>query len=238
MGTAERLMPEPYLSAPRSSSGTEAMSPVLDPIAWRFADWTRSSRLRALDVGCGDGLAAAAAVNRGAHVLAVDPNDDALRHLLSRVPAEQQVRLQLQVARLPHLDFESPQFCALHAGRVLHLLEPTSLQLTLQKFHRWVYPDGRLFISAFSPEGRAWEPARPDYEARAARGDAWPGFIRDLRRHFPHWSDAAAPIHLLDERTLTRELELHGFTIEEVRQYPLPWDSELTCCGVVARRAP
>jgi polyketide synthase PksJ len=230
----------PYLNAVRDSSGTDAMSPALDPIAWRFAEYAehaQRARLSVLDIGCGDGIATAAALSRGAYVVAVDPDPNALRQLLARVRPEQWARLKVETGALPDLEFEQLHFVALHAGRVLHVLQPTDLRSTLQNFRRWLDPHGKLFVSAYTPEGRAWEPIRPLYEERLAAGALWPGFIPDMRPHFPYWNDGATAVHLLDEHVLQRELKAAGFAIEEIRQYPLPWDSALTCCGIVAECA-
>jgi SAM-dependent methyltransferase len=228
----------PYLGMARANAGTDVMSPTLDTIAWRFAEYAQNSRLNVLDVGCGDGIATAAALDRGAYVIAADPDRNVLRQLLARVRSEQYARLTLRTESLDDLDFKIAQFAAVHAGRVLHALEPAALQRSLRKFCRWLYPEGKLFVSTYTPEGRTWEPFRPAYEERVSSGERWPGFIADTGVHFRHWNEGASAIHLLDQRVLCSELADAGFVIEYSRSYPLPWDSGLTCCGVIARCEP
>lgn len=225
----------PYMAPLRTHSATEVMSPSLDPIAWRFAAYARNSRLSVLDVGCGDGIASAAALARGAYVVAVDHDRHALTQLLARVPAEQYARLTLKLQSIENLDFSVPQFAALHAGRVLHAIGPVALRKSLRNFSRWLYPNGKLFLSTYTPEGRAWEPFRPVYEERVANCEVWPGFIAEISEHFPYWGDGESSIHLLDEQVLSRELAEAGFVIESSHHHRLPWDSELTCCGIIAR---
>jgi ubiquinone/menaquinone biosynthesis C-methylase UbiE len=129
------------------------MSPALDPLSLQFAIWTRTAPGYGLDVGCGDGIATAAALARGGRVMAVDPDQAALDQLLRRVPAEQLRRLRLCRSRLEELDFKFPSFSAVHASRVLHFLEPAAVEQSFRKFFRWLYPHGKLFISAFATSG-------------------------------------------------------------------------------------
>ncbi len=138
-----------YLRASCAAAGLapDHMSPGLDDLSIRFAAFTRTAKCDALDIGCGDGIATAAALARGGHVMAVDPDQGALHQLLARVPPEQYRRLKVRIGRLPSLDFKFARFSAIHAARVLHLLEPEELQQSLRKFFRWLYPTGKLFIS-------------------------------------------------------------------------------------------
>ena len=216
---------------------TEQMSPALDELSLKFAIYSRSARFDALDVGCGDGLASAAALARGGHVMAVDPDHAALHTLLARVPPEQYRRLKVRVGALPELDFKFGRFSAVHVARVLHLLEPGGLQQSLRKFFRWLYPEGRLFISALSPSGAYWEPLHDEYTRRSVARDPWPGYFEDVSELMPGWHGGASAVHLLEEHVLLRELEAAGFIIEEISSYSLPWDGEQRCCAAVARAA-
>lgn len=220
---------------PRRTIATEQMSPALDELSLKFAIMTRNTKRAALDVGCGDGLATAAALARGGHVLAVDPDQAALRKLLVRVPSQQYRRLHVRVGSLPELDFKLAQFPAVHAARVLHLLDPEHLQATLSKFFRWLYPDGKLFLSVLTPAGRFWHSFHGEYFRRRMAQARWPGFIRHPAQVLPHWTGSDTPIHLIDEPLLAREIEAAGFGIEDIHRYPLPWDSDQICCACIAR---
>jgi len=211
------------------------MSPALDELSLKFAVMTRSAKRAVLDVGCGDGLATAAALARGGHVLAVDPDQVALRKLLVRVPSQHYRRLNVRVGALPELDFKVAQFPAVHAARVLHLLDPEDLHAMLRKFFRWLYPDGKLFLSALTPAGRFWHPFHAEYFRRRMAQERWPGLIRHPSHILPHWTGPDTPIHLIDEPLLAREVEAAGFGIEDVHRYALPWDSDQICCACIAR---
>lgn len=236
--TALEQGPEPPLQPglPGTPSLNQ-MSPALDDLSLRFAVYTRNARFAALDIGCGEGRATAAALDRGGHVLAVDPDRAALQQLLVRVPPQQCRRLQVRVGALPELDFKFARFSAVHAARVLHLLPPRALQQSLSKFFRWLYPAGRLFVSTLAPGGAHWDFAARDLARRRMAQEQWPGYIEDIRRLLPGWRGATRSVHLLDEPVLRRELEAVGFVVEYVNHYPLPWDSEQPCCAIIARCA-
>lgn len=214
------------------------MSPALDPLSIRFATHARISKSDVLDLGCGTGIATVAALARGAHVMAIDPDAVALRELLARVPKQQYPRLQVRVGSLPELNFKLAHFSAVHVSRVLHVLDGDGLRQSFASFFRWLYPEGKLYISAFSPVGSFWRPFEAEYLRRLELGDPWPGFIECASDYFPHWDDGDSPVHLLEGRVLRRELEAAGFVIEEMNCARLAWDPEQACCEVIAHCGP
>jgi SAM-dependent methyltransferase len=214
---------------------TDRMSPALDDLTMRFALFARTTGGDVLDIGCGDGIASAAALMRGARVYAIDPDHSALEHLLTRIPPVHAHRLKVRIGSLPGVNFKYPRFAAVHASRVLHMLDPLAVQRSLQKFFHWLYPSGKLFLSALTSAGEYWAFAEPEMAQRRREEDPWPGYLTDVSRLRPHWNGASATVHLLDEPVLRRELEAAGFQIEHLRSNPLPWDPDQVCCAVVAR---
>jgi SAM-dependent methyltransferase len=209
--------------------------PRLDALSAKFASWARAANGRSLDIGCGDGCATAAALEQGARILAVDSDPGAMRRLMGRIPSGQRSRLQTQAGQLPEIDFRIGSFSGVHAARVLHALDGAAIEDSLRKFFRWVYPDGKLFISALTPAGSFWKPFRSQFARRVAAGIRWPGYIDDVAAFFPDSARGAQPVHLLDEEILRRELDAAGFVVEEVSGYTLPWDSDQQCCAIRAR---
>jgi ubiquinone/menaquinone biosynthesis C-methylase UbiE len=145
------------LDIPASLPATEQMSPGLDPLSLRFAIHMRNASHFGLDVGCGTGVATTAAMARGGRMVAVDPDRKALQRLISSIPREQHPRLKVKQAMLEDLDFEFAHFSAVHASRVLHLMTPGAVKVAFGKFFRWLYPEGKLFISVLTSFPRGAE---------------------------------------------------------------------------------
>ncbi len=218
-------------------AATHETSPALDGLSLKFVIWSRRAQGVVLDVGCGDGSVTQAAMARGAHVLAIDAEHTAIRQLLARVPSAQHPRLDARVGSLPDMDFKIAPFAAVHAARGLHFLDGDAVQRSMRKFFRWLFPNGKLFISALTPDGPFWEPFRDEFVRRGHAGFRWPGFMDDVTDFFPDYVGGPHSLHLLDESVLRRELEAAGFIIEDVSCYPVPWNSGQHCCGIVARCA-
>ncbi len=214
-----------------------AMSPALDDLSLKFAMWAGHCGKACLDVGCGSGLVAAAALARGGRVVAVDPDPALIQQLLARVPVQQYARLAVRTVGLPDLEFKESGFAAVHVARVLHHLDGAAIQASLGKFFRWLYPHGKLFVSALTPLGSFWRPFHSEFMRRTANGAQWPGYIQDLSQFQPTAAKGVA-CHLLDEHVLGREMQTAGFEVETTLRYSLPWEPEQICCSMIARCAP
>jgi SAM-dependent methyltransferase len=213
------------------------MSSVLDPLSIKFAIYARAVATETLDIGCGDGLATAAVIERGGRVVAVDPDGALIARVGARIPGERHARLTTQIGSLPTVDFEDGRFAAIHAAHVFQVLSGQEILRSLEKMRRWLRPGGKLFVSAIEPGGVRWQPVVDYFESREAGGIRWPGFIPDVRRFLVDGAPLIpAFIHLLNSQVLRRELTSAGFRVEEVTRYVLPWDTEQTCCAVVASR--
>lgn len=169
-----------------------SMSPALDALSLRFVIWAQRTTGPALDIGCGEGIATRALLARGGHVVAVDPDEAALRRLLEHVPAEQSRRLKVRPGKLPDIDFKLANFAAIHAARVLHLLDPVSLEPSLRKFYRWLYPQGKLFVSLLTPTAacHARQITALDEGALRHHVSAVGFFVEDSTTYLPSWSGA------------------------------------------------
>jgi ubiquinone/menaquinone biosynthesis C-methylase UbiE len=190
-----------------SNEAGNSTSAALDPLSLKFVIWAQEAGAPALDVGCGDGIATLALLARGCHVVAVDSDVAALHRLVERAPTEQCRRLKVRLGQLPDVDFKAANFAAIHAPRVLHSLDPVAVEYSLRKFYRWLYPEGRLFVSVLTPAG--------------------------VRRVSRARSDPR--IYPLDERTLRREMSAAGFFVEDASTYLPPWEGSQECCAVIAR---
>ncbi len=218
-------------------SAISAMSPALDDLSLKFAMWAGQSGKTCLDVGCGTGLATIAALARGGRVVAADPDPGQMQQLLAHVPVQQYARLAVRTGGLPDLEFKESGFAAVHAARVLHVLDGPAIRVSLGKFFRWLYPHGRLFLSALTPLGSFWQRFHPEFLRRVSAAAEWPGHIEDLSQ-FHVTADTGVSCHLLDETVLRREVRAAGFVIESTLRYSLPWEPAQICCSIIARCAP
>jgi SAM-dependent methyltransferase len=191
-----------------SSGAGNSITAALDPVSLKFVIWAQEAVAPALDVGCGDGIAALALLARGGHVVALDSDPAVLHRLVERAPAEQCRRLKVRLGRLPDVDFKAANFAAVHAARVLHFLDPVAIEYSLRKFYRWIYPEGRLFASVLTPTGAKGLSPR-------TRSDA--------------------QVYPMDERTLRAKISAAGFFVEHASTYLPPWEGSQECCAVIAR---
>jgi len=191
-----------------SDVSASSTAPTLDPISLKFVIWAQETGAPSLDVACGDGIATLALLSRGGHVVALDSDAAVLQRLVERTPTEQRRRLKLRLGQLPAVDFKAANFAAIHAARILHYLDPVAVEYSLRKFYRWLYPQGRLFISVLTPAG--------------------------ARRLAPRTA-SDPPLHPMDVRALRREISAAGFFVEDASIYLPPWKGSQECCGVIAR---
>ena len=208
---------------------------ALDPLSLRFVVASRKTRDPLLDFGCHEGRATAAALARGAHLVAVDSDEACVDRLIERVPFEHLPRLRTHVSELTEIQFENEEFEAIHAARSLQQLNGEGVAEVLRRFARWLQPQGCLFVSVLSPAGDFWSPLGEQILEQARGGKRWPGYIGDVSDFTSDPVDAG-PINLLDEGTMRRELATAGFKIEQAMSYPLPWDTMQTCFAAIARR--
>lgn len=226
----------PLLKFRSTPTLSEVRARALDALSLQFVISSRNAQEPVLDFGCGEGLATAAALARGAHVCALDPDEVAIRQLLARIPSQHHRRLRARVGSLLGSSFKELHFDAVLAGLVLQELDGGEVEEVFQKFLRWLHPCGRLFLSALTPMGSYWQPVRKEFTRRASSGVRWPGYIENVFSVMPDQNQAIS-VHLFDEATLRRELESAGFEIERMYCYPLPWDAAQISCAVVARCA-
>lgn len=97
---------------------------------------------QAIDLGCGDGTETALLLSHGWHVLAVDGESAAIRHLMEKVPKEGQALLQTQVAKFE--DVILPPADLIHASFSLPFCHPDHFATFWDKIVRAVKPGGRF----------------------------------------------------------------------------------------------
>lgn len=231
---ASTAMPDEVKGMIPTLNGTGTMTKQLLACSEAFVDYAGQCDGEVLDLGCAYGGASLSALERGARVFAVDMDPRHLEILTDQVEGKARSRITTQQGMLPALDLEDSRFAAIHAGRVLHFLNPEALQETMAKLFRWLRPGGKLFVTCDTPYFPHWAAKLDDYEAAKAAGDPWPGYIADLENFFSERHGAGAghawdsgrhavealkgvgSINLIDPDILGRESVAVGFEVEKV----------------------
>jgi 2-polyprenyl-3-methyl-5-hydroxy-6-metoxy-1,4-benzoquinol methylase len=149
---------------------------------------------RVLDVGCGEGAFAAAMLDAGAHVVAVDIAEEPLRRARSRHP-ELDLRL---VAPEGPWQLDDASFDAVWAGEVIEHVADTAAWLS--EVRRVLRSGGSVIVS--TPAHGRLALARLAFSTRA------------FARHFDPLGDH---LRFYDRRTLARLLDEFGFEQVTVR---------------------
>lgn len=231
---ASAAMPDEVKGMIPTLNGTGTMTKQLLACSEAFVDYAGRCEGEVLDLGCAYGGASLSALERGARVFAVDMDPRHLEILTDQVEGEARSRIATQQGMLPALDLEDNRFAAIHAGRVLHFLNPEALQETMAKLFRWLQPGGKLFVTCDTPYFPHWAAKLNDYEAAKAAGNPWPGYIADLENFFSErhgagvshaWDSGkhavealkgVGSINLIDPDILRRESIAVGFEVEKV----------------------
>ena len=191
---------------------------ILNEINEAFVAFAADASLPVLDIGCAYGVAARAAVDAGADVVANDVAVDHLIGLVSRTPAEQLGRLRLVQGHFPReLAFRPGSLSAIHASNVLNFLTGDEIDAGVRDMFDWLAPGGRVFVISATPYAQNISGFIPTYEERRRHGHRWPGLCEQLSAYSDDPTMAELPewLHLLDDVVLRRTFEAAGFRIDD-----------------------
>ena len=167
-------------------SAVTAMSPVLDDLSLKFAMWAGQTGKTCLDVGCGAGLAS----RRGARPRGARRCRRSGPCAAAAVAGERSGTAVRAAGgahrRTPGAGFQAVRICRGARGTRPAPARWAGIRDSLAKFFRWLYPHGRLFVSALTPLGSFWQRFQPEYIRRATAGSGWPGYIEDLSQFSRH----------------------------------------------------
>ncbi len=111
-----------------------------------------------------------------------------------RTPPQQFPRLQVRVGASAGAELSSTRTSAPCMSRACCTLwTATALRRSFANFFRWLYPEGKLYISALAPVGPFWSPFRRRLSAATGSTRSVAGLHRIGRGLFPEWGDEARP---------------------------------------------
>jgi cyclopropane fatty-acyl-phospholipid synthase-like methyltransferase len=196
-----------------------------------------------MEIGAAMGVAALAALRRGARVVANDLSREHLEALAQSCPVEDRARLELLPGRFPrNVRYAEASVDAILASNVLHFLTGVQLRKGIASFEHWLKPGGRVYIQAATPYMQPFAEFIPEYEQRQRQGEEFPGWMENARRYSNHGLLSQIPksVHLLDEGVLRREFQ--RFEVERCWLYrrrdlsKTMWLDGRECVGLVARK--
>jgi SAM-dependent methyltransferase len=194
-----------------------------DPVVVSFIDYCATVTRPVLDVGAGHGAVTAAAVARGASVVAIDIHPDHLRAVEERVGAAGAGRLRTVLAAFPN-EIELPRgaYDAALIARVLHFFDGPTLETSARTLFELLAPGGRVYASSGTPFKGNMAAFLATYDARVAAGDPYPGIVDDTSLYFPPSVNLPAFMNFLDAPVLTRLFSGAGFEIVDVGYFARP----------------
>jgi SAM-dependent methyltransferase len=179
---------------------------VIEPAMRAIRDWAGAT---VLDIGCGDGSAAATAARAlaGHRIVGVDWSQDALRRAARRLP--QVVRGELSDGGLPFASGSAD--AVLFSEVVEHLVDPDG---ALDELRRVLRPGGHLMLS--TPNLAAW------YNRALLLGGVQPVFSEvSLRRvHGRPGSQVVGHLRLFTARALREFVTASGFEVVRLEGAP------------------
>ena len=179
--------------------------------ASKSPDWS-------LDIGCAYGIHTLAAIRGGGRVVAVDLDARHLEILRSQLEPALSDRLQVSCGAFPDVELPVRQFGTILCSRVLHFMDPETLQRAVARIANLLLPGGKVFVAVVTPYHRLIETFIPEYEQRKKAGDPWPGFVTDVRVHHTEQLQreqiGSKPMHFMEPPTLRAVFENAGLVVE------------------------
>ena len=197
------------------------MATKLDPYCQEFIEFAKTCTLPIVDLGVAFGNTTKQLLKTGVTVYANDLDSRHLEILHNSVPEDQRDRLILTPGRLPEeVNFEDGSIGAVLASRCLMFLSGNEIEESVEKFYHWLPKGGKAFVTVETPyltqvDHEGLEGFIPIYEERKAKGDPWPGLIKDWKLYSDQ-VNMPNSINLLDPDILRRTFEKANFTVEKV----------------------
>ena len=122
--------------------GREARPLFVEALARFGVGAGRAGGLHAVDLGCGDGTETLALLEAGWHVLAVDSEPAAIRHVRSQAGARFQDVLEARVATFENVELPATDF--VYAGYSLPFCRPEHFESLWARISTCIRPGGRF----------------------------------------------------------------------------------------------
>jgi len=170
------------------------------------------------DFGVAYGFTTKILLDNGFKVLANDLDERHLEKLVSDVPTDQHMNLELKPGNLLDLDFEENSFGGIIALRWLHFLKGEQIREVFKKFYKWLAPNGILVVVTSTPKSNTLFEDKDDkltkeYMRRVRNNMEWPGEFKTKDIYPELVKNLPENMSLFMNELLIREASMAGFTI-------------------------
>ena len=190
-----------------------------------FIDYAYHAKKPVLDIGCGYGLSALAALKAGAHVIALDLSVEHLQVLQHNVPKSLKTKLVTQVAHFPQgVAWVENSLSAVHAALIMHFLSGDDIMDGLKKIYHGLEPGGRLFLGNMTPYTGVHDNGAliTEYNKRVKQTEKWPGYIHYNKFAKTDWTNYLPEfVHFFKIETAVHMISKAGFEIDKAYYYTL-----------------
>jgi len=233
--------PEDSINSLATLNNRGYMLTYLHGLSQAFVDYSSMAPGPVLDIGTAYGFVALEALKRGAHVIANDLDSRHLEDLNRRVPKNDLKRISYAVGRVPgEVEFSPNSLGAVLASGVLHYLSPLDFSLAIHNITTWLKPGGKFFLATPTPYTNFYQKFFPTFKKNRALNEQWPGYIEDSSKILPEFfKNVPKSIYLIDEESITTNLEENGFEIESMDFFDImlpttQFQKQTNVLGVVA----
>ncbi len=198
------------------------VSSYLDDYAKQFIQFAAQQTAPVLELGAAYGFVTIAALEAGATVIANDIESRHLQILYQRTPKRYRDRLILLPGEFPQaLNLAEQSIAGCYISRMLGYLEPSQLQVGMEKLYRCCKSQAKLFVISSSPFRALYRAIIPIYEQRIKENEQWPGYFTNLKTLVGAKLSSYVPekLHFIDEKILAREVARVGFVVEKAELY-------------------
>jgi SAM-dependent methyltransferase len=243
---AETCIPLPLenLTNPLATLNSQGyMLTYLHELSRAFVEYSAIAPGSVLDIGTAYGYVVLEALKKGASVIANDLELKHLEDLHKRIPENDLKRISYAVGRVPgEVAFAPNSLGAVLASGVLHYLSPLDFSLAIQNITSWLKPGGKFFLATPTPYTNFYQKFFPTFQKSRTLNKQWPGYIKDASKILPEFfNNVPKSIYLMDEESITENLEENGFEIEDMNFFDITlptaqFKKQTNILGIIARK--
>jgi ubiquinone/menaquinone biosynthesis C-methylase UbiE len=224
------------------------LAPTLNNMGWMiaqhpdayteaFINYALTADKPVLEVGAAYGVAAPRILEQGGKVIVNDLDARHLDVLYQQTPPHLQDNLTLLAGScVDEIEIDAHSLSAILCGRVFHFFDADTISLCLERFARWLEPNGKIFIVADSIFHGMNEKIFADFLQRKAQNHPNPGRVAlldnprlaaqpnkdEILQAMPEY------FNFIDIETMAKLFNKAGFLVEQASYFPTRYYYEVS----------